>query len=74
MQDDNNNTNSNTEDENSIDLFDYPELIPKEVLAILETFEDETYLECERVLNEIKKHGYTFDYYLTAQPFDLRKL
>ena len=46
----------------------------KEVLDILATFEDNTYEECERVLNKLEQIGYTFDYYLDAEPFNLRKL
>jgi hypothetical protein len=56
------------------DLFSTPELIPSEIMAILNTFEDETYSECERVKLEIEQHGYTFDYYLDAQPYNLRKV
>ena len=56
------------------DLFETPELIPKDVLAILATFEDNTYEECERILNKLEQIGYTFEYGLDAEPFNLRKL
>jgi len=56
------------------DLFETPELIPKDVLAILATFEDNTYEECERILNKLEQIGYTFEYGLDAEPFNLKKL
>jgi hypothetical protein len=56
------------------DLFETPELIPSSVMSILETFEDNTYDECDRIQNELEQIGYTFDYYLDAEPFNLRKL
>ena len=57
------------------DLFETPELIPSEVQAILETFDEDkpnTYLELDRLLNELENIGYTFDYYLDADPYGLR--
>ena len=57
------------------DLFETPELIPSEVQAILETFDEEsanTYLELARLVNELEDIGYTFDYYLDAEPYGLR--
>ena len=57
-----------------IDLFDNWQELPKEVIEVLESFEDETYSECERILNELKPLGYTFEYYLDAQPFNLKKI
>jgi hypothetical protein len=56
------------------DLFETPELIPEPIQDILDTFEDNTYEECERVLNLIKPLGYTFEYYLDAVPFNLTKI
>lgn len=59
------------------DLFETPELIPNEVQAILETFDencDNTYLELDRILGEIEPLGYTFDYYLDAEPYGLRPI
>ncbi len=46
----------------------------KEVLDILATFEDNTYEECERIKNELEQIGYTIEYGLDAEPFNLRKL
>jgi hypothetical protein len=59
------------------DLFETPELIPNEVQFVLETFDedcDNTYCELDRILNEIQPLGYTFDYYLDAEPYGLRPI
>ena len=59
------------------DLFETPELIPNEVQAILETFNedaDNSYFELDRILREIEPLGYIFDYYLQAEPFGLRPI
>jgi hypothetical protein len=59
------------------DLFETPELIPNEVQAILETFDEDsgnTYFELDRILSEIEPLGYTFDYYLDAEPYGLRPM
>lgn len=58
------------------DLFETPELIPENVQAILETFDEgkDPYKELQRLINEIEPIGYTFDYYLDAEPYGLRPL
>lgn len=59
------------------DLFETPELIPEEVQSVLETFDEEnlnTYYELDRILEEINALGYTFDYYLDAEPYGLRPI
>ena len=59
------------------DLFETPELIPSEVQAILESFDEDTpntYQELNRLVNELAKVGYTFDYYLDADPYGLRPI
>ena len=59
------------------DLFETPELIPEEVQSVLETFDEEnlnTYSELDRILEEINALGYTFDYYLDAEPYGLRPI
>jgi len=58
------------------DLFETPELIPVMVQAILETFNEDTkntYRELARIVSELEPLGYTFDFYLDAEPFNLRK-
>jgi hypothetical protein len=59
--------------ENKIDLFEHPELIPKNVQSILNSFNDYNYIELERINNELKKIGYCFEYCLDAMPYNLRK-
>jgi hypothetical protein len=59
------------------DLFDTPELIPNEVIDIMGTFDEDsgnTYLELDRLITELKEVGYTFSYYLDAEPYWLRKI
>lgn len=59
------------------DLFETPELIPNNVQAVLETFDEDcanTYHELARIVNEIEPMGYTFDYYLDAEPYGLRPI
>jgi hypothetical protein len=59
------------------DLFLYPELIPQEVKKILDSFDEDcedTYSELARLVDDLEKIGYTFDYYLDAEPYNLREL
>jgi hypothetical protein len=58
------------------DLFNYPDKIPKKVRKVLETFDEngDDYQELARIVNRIEKLGYTFDYYLSAEPYNLRKI
>lgn len=59
------------------DLFETPELIPNEIQAILETFDEDApngYHELDRILNLIEPLGYVFDYYLDAEPYGLRPI
>ena len=66
-----------SEEEELVDLFLTPDLIPVKVLEILESFSDDTgntYNECRRVLNEIIPLGYSFEFGLDGEPFDLRKI
>jgi len=59
-----------------MDLFDKPELIPSEVLSILHTRNECgcQYEELRRLHSLILPLGYTFDWYLDAQPFNLTKI
>lgn len=57
------------------DLFETPELIPRDVQVILDSFNKESfnqYKELDRIINEIELIGYTFDYGLSAEPYGLR--
>lgn len=60
----------------SEDLFEEIETLPQEVQAVLAEFEDcdHTYPNCEQLLQALEPLGYTFEYGLDAEPFDLRKL
>ena len=58
------------------DLFETPELIPENVQATLETFDEnaDDYHELDRMLEAIEPLGYTFDYYLNAEAYGLRPI
>ena len=59
------------------DLFETPELIPAEVKAIMDTFNQNSgneYLELDRIVYELNEIGYTFDFYLDAEPYGLRPI
>jgi len=58
------------------DLFETPELIPAEVQDVIKTFNEDAdpYIELTRVAREIEPLGYTFDFYLDAEPFGLRPI
>ena len=57
------------------DLFETPELIPDNVRAILEENQSgENYEDIEIVLCQLNALNYTFDYYLDATPYNLRKI
>jgi hypothetical protein len=58
------------------DLFETPEKLPAEVQALIEKYctGDNTYENCRALQNELKPLGFTFDYYLDAEPYNLRKI
>jgi hypothetical protein len=59
------------------DLFETPELIPDAVQTILESFDEDapnTYLELDRLTHALNAIGYTFDYFLDAEPYGLRPI
>jgi hypothetical protein len=60
--------------EKEIDLFDNYELLPIEVQIILtkNMHFDFDYNIVKNFLIELKEYGYTFDYGLDAEPFDLK--
>lgn len=57
------------------DLLQTPELIPENVQAVLDTFDESksAYEECERIQRELKSIGYTVDYDLSGNLIDLHK-
>jgi hypothetical protein len=59
------------------DLFETPDLMPIDVQIVLESFDEDapnTYHELQRLVNEIEPLGYTFDYFLDAEPYGLRPI
>lgn len=58
------------------DYFETLELVPKEVQEILNKlgFEENDYTLLEDVKKQLENIGWTFEYYLDATPFGLRKL
>ena len=61
---------------NDIDLFEDWENLPTELTNLLIEFEDKdnTYDACAKLVNALNEIGYTCEYYLDAQPFNLKKL
>lgn len=64
-----------TESEN-VDLFEHIETLPSEVREVVMAFSegDFEYTACEALEKSLKPLGYTFDWGLDAEPFNLRKL
>lgn len=60
----------------AVDLFEQPETLPSEVQAILEKYcdGDNTYEKCRALIDELETVGYTCEYGLSAEPYNLRKL
>jgi hypothetical protein len=61
----------------NVDLFDlhYADL-PTELVEVLNTYSemDNTYENCGNLVDDLNKIGYTCDYYLDAEPYNLRKI
>jgi hypothetical protein len=59
---------------NKEDLFEHQETLPQAVQDILNKYStlDPTYINCEKLDDELSYQGYTFDYGLDAIPTDLR--
>jgi len=57
------------------DMFEHIEHLPSEVQEVLEKYSecDESYDVCRDMLEEMEAIGYTFEYYLDAEPYFLRK-
>ena len=62
--------------ESNLDLFEQQESLPQEVKDVLEKYKDfnPTYDECRAMLKDMEAIGYTFDFYLDAEPYNLRKI
>ncbi len=59
-----------------MDLFEYYENLPTEVTAILDNFSSEicSYKNCENLITELEKIGYSCEYDLSGELFNLIKL
>ena len=56
------------------DYFETPQDVPQEVRAILETFDEDAengYEECARLVGLLEDIGWSFEYYLDAEPYNL---
>lgn len=63
-------------DEKQEDLFEKYTELPTDLCAIIDryAYSDNTYETCTSMLSEVEELGYTFDYDLDAQPYNLRKI
>lgn len=59
-----------------IDLFEYYTYLPENVTQVIDKYEGDymDYKICEAMLKELNAFGYTFDYGLDAEPFNLRRI
>ncbi len=60
-------------EENQVDLFEQFESLPTEVKEILNTME-QSYESLSKAEDKLKEIGYTFEWGLDAEPYNLRKL
>lgn len=67
---------NNEKEQEQEDLFETPELLPPEVLELLESYTENNigYNECANLLAKLNKLGYTFEYDLDGCPYNLTKL
>ena len=58
------------------DLFETPELIPAEVQNVLDSWDQDgdPYKECTRLEIELAPLGYTFEWGLDGEPYNLQKI
>lgn len=56
-----------------VDMFQHQEILPEKVQDII-SVECETYEQCEMILKALQPHGWTFSYYLDAQPYNLTEI
>jgi len=59
----------------SDDLFEEYDKLPKDIQKLVDELNEvEDYRDTEKILKKMKDKGYTFEYYLDNQPYNLRKL
>jgi hypothetical protein len=61
-----------------LDLLETPDKLPADVINALDQFERESergcsYKACERLSYTLERLGYSFDYDLDGEPYNLRK-
>lgn len=58
------------------DLFEDYDNLPDDIKAVLDAHseDDQNYQNCEILLAECEALGYTFEFYLDAVPFNLRRI
>jgi hypothetical protein len=58
------------------DLFKFTDILSIKMQGILNDFSEKenSYEDCEKLLQECQKEGYTFDYGLDAIPYNLNKI
>ena len=62
------------QEKEQIDLFDYWERIPENIQDLLNISQDATYNDLAKLLTKLNKLGYTFEYGLDHEPYNLRKI
>lgn len=64
------------EAESQIDLLEYHDKLPASVQLILVKFSDQDndYESCSKLVDDLNQVGFTIDYGLDAEPYNLRKL
>ena len=64
------------EDEEEIDLFEDFGNLPSDVQAVIMKFEDseQDYNTCQELVDALEEVGYTCEYGLSAEPYNLRKI
>ena len=62
------------------DLFEHQEQLPKNVVKFINDFQKnvnagaDDYAECEKLIANLRTEGYSIDYGLDGEPFNLQKL
>ena len=62
--------------EEEIDLFDFPDDIPPEVMGVLDLFSSriDSYDDCRELVKSLELVGYTCTFGLDATPYGLKKM
>jgi hypothetical protein len=64
------------DEDNEIDLFEHYKLLPEEVQVILGKFDNDevSYETLDKLIAELNQVGWTCEYGLACEPFDLKRL